>query len=554
MKTKKRVRALAILMTLAMVFTMMPMMAQEAYAKGDSPAVVKSGNVYSFVKDAPITTVRIDGSKLKKDYAELTYQMNEKYSNNKFEWGTTSENNRDCVVINDLTTEDTSAGDDGVMQPGSFTLTYKDAAIMRDGTTKDLKVTYTPEIRMKKDTESYTDSFTIMAFQSRKPGITIQPLTKIYMHFGLIVNVACQVVDADNDDTFLLVSDEINTTRTTYDFQQIVYAGSNNNYGEAINFVSGVDSESDVYLPGESTLSTSPSDITGKNGYQVRFLATGADRESLNHVAAVASASGIQAKIWSNAGTNTDPLDLYFLDATKDVFTKEHTSSSGEGGKIELWTDGQTHNTDSESNNFRKLAGGTITTPYTYAVPYGKEVTYRMTPDEGYILDKLYVNGSETNPTNIVYKPNSTEVAYYEYHFASDSVNSDQKISVTWKKYAATKAVTTVTINSTTVSAKTLDAAVKKAGGNKDSVTTIVLGKKVKKISKGAFKNYKNAKTLVVKTKKLKKSKVKKSLKGSKITKIKVKVGKKKVNKKYVKKYKKIFTKKNAGKKVKVSL
>jgi len=33
---------------------------------------------------------------------------------------------------------------------------------------------------------------------------------------------------------------------------------------------------------------------------------------------------------------------------------------------------------------------------------------------------------------------------------------------------------------------------------------------------------------------------------------VKVKVGKKKTNKKYVKKYKKIFTKKNAGKKVRV--
>ena len=43
------------------------------------------------------------------------------------------------------------------------------------------------------------------------------------------------------------------------------------------------------------------------------------------------------------------------------------------------------------------------------------------------------------------------------------------------------------------------------------------------------------------------------SLKGSKVRKVKVKVGKKKVNKQYAKKYKKIFTKKNAGKKVKVS-
>ena len=115
-------------------------------------------------------------------------------------------------------------------------------------------------------------------------------------------------------------------------------------------------------------------------------------------------------------------------------------------------------------------------------------------------------------------------------------------------------AATSVTITAKKVNAKALNAAVKKAGGTNNSITTIVLSKKVKKISKGAFKNYKNATTLVVKTKKLKKSRVKKSLKGSSITKVKVQVGKKKTNKKYVKKYKKIFKKKNSGKAVKVTL
>ena len=43
------------------------------------------------------------------------------------------------------------------------------------------------------------------------------------------------------------------------------------------------------------------------------------------------------------------------------------------------------------------------------------------------------------------------------------------------------------------------------------------------------------------------------SLKGSKVKKVKVRVGKKKLNKKYAKKYRKYFTKKNCGKKVKVS-
>ncbi|MBQ9061090.1 MAG: hypothetical protein IJ128_08100, partial [Firmicutes bacterium] len=118
----------------------------------------------------------------------------------------------------------------------------------------------------------------------------------------------------------------------------------------------------------------------------------------------------------------------------------------------------------------------------------------------------------------------------------------------------AVKKVRTVTVNVKTVSAAAINKAVAKAGGSNKYVTTIVLGKKVKKISKGAFRKYTKVKTLVVKSKKLKKAKVKKALKGSKITKVRVKVGKKKTNKQYVKKYKKIFTKKIVGKKVKVSL
>ena len=59
----------------------------------------------------------------------------------------------------------------------------------------------------------------------------------------------------------------------------------------------------------------------------------------------------------------------------------------------------------------------------------------------------------------------------------------------------------------------------------------------------------KKNKDLEVFVKKLTKARVKGSLRSSKIKTVSVKVGSKKVNRKYVKKYKKIFTKKNAGRK-----
>ena len=99
------------------------------------------------------------------------------------------------------------------------------------------------------------------------------------------------------------------------------------------------------------------------------------------------------------------------------------------------------------------------------------------------------------------------------------------------------------TYNVTTVGAKAFT-------GSK--IRTVTIGKNVSKLTKNALYKSKATK-VIVKTKKLKKSTVKGSLKGSKVKKVQVKVGTKKQNTTYVKKYKKIFTKKNAGRKVTVT-
>ena len=82
-------------------------------------------------------------------------------------------------------------------------------------------------------------------------------------------------------------------------------------------------------------------------------------------------------------------------------------------------------------------------------------------------------------------------------------------------------------------------------------IRNVTIGKNVKVIKKNAFKGSKATK-LILKTKLLKKTKVKGCLKSSKIKTVQVKVGSKKQNKTYIKKYKKIFTKANAGKKINV--
>ena len=92
----------------------------------------------------------------------------------------------------------------------------------------------------------------------------------------------------------------------------------------------------------------------------------------------------------------------------------------------------------------------------------------------------------------------------------------------------------------------------KMAFGKCPNLKTVTIGKNVKTIGAKCFAGDKKLKGLILKTKKLTKAGVKKSLAGSSIKTIKVKAGSKKVNKKTIKKYKKIFAKKNSGRKAKV--
>lgn len=112
--------------------------------------------------------------------------------------------------------------------------------------------------------------------------------------------------------------------------------------------------------------------------------------------------------------------------------------------------------------------------------------------------------------------------------------------------------VMSVTVDQSYVNADIIAAAIDAAGGKREYITNLTLGKNVKKLDKGSLAPFQTIKMIQVQTKKLKKKGVKASLKGSAVKTIKVQVGKKKANKKFVKKYKKIFTKKNCGKKVKV--
>ena len=135
------------------------------------------------------------------------------------------------------------------------------------------------------------------------------------------------------------------------------------------------------------------------------------------------------------------------------------------------------------------------------------------------------------------------------------STGTVKVLSAEKKTAAFTKAVNrksvavpaTVTVNGHVLKVTQINA--KAFTGKK--IKTVTISKNVKVIKKNAFKGSKVTK-LIIKTKLLKKSSVKGALKGSKIKTGQVKIGKRSVNVKYIKKYKKFFSRKNSGRKIKV--
>ncbi len=183
---------------------------------------------------------------------------------------------------------------------------------------------------------------------------------------------------------------------------------------------------------------------------------------------------------------------------------------------------------------------------------------------------KIAFGSHDSAVQTFTYTVNSAEVQKI-IDSRKPKVVKDKSYTVSSQTYKVTK-VAAGTTNGTAIFTKaknakgvTVPATVKLADGKTYNVTTVgakaftgskirtvTIGKNVSKLTKNALYKSKATK-VIVKTKKLKKSTVKGSLKGSKVKKVQVKVGTKKQNTTYVKKYKKIFTKKNAGRKVTVT-
>ena len=159
-------------------------------------------------------------------------------------------------------------------------------------------------------------------------------------------------------------------------------------------------------------------------------------------------------------------------------------------------------------------------------------------------------SGSSVSKTTTSLKKGSIKKISGQKYEVTKLARSGKKGTVSLKTAANKKAVTVPA--SVKISGRIyLVTAIEADAFRGVKIRSVTIEKNVTRIAKYAFRKSK-AVTVKLKTKKLTKASVKNCLKSSVVRKILVKPGTKKVNAAWVKKYKKVFTKANAGRKVTV--
>ena len=383
------------------------------YADGTAPETKAYGTDANFAKDAPITTVRIDRSKINRDNALLYSQGN-----------TVSFylDNEGYVYADNCNVKS------GYTNLGKFSLTFENAAILANGESKNLVFVFDDiTVIGKSGTDSYTDYLNFAKINNNQSNpLSVTPLSvNKQKHIAIRYSLTVKVSDADESDTFLFAAKSINVTREgNINFEAIVDSAYHYAYSESVEPMSGIADGSDIYITSNSKLRI----VEGKTlgSYGIRYVGGGNQDEYSDGFATVATAkNGLFTRVWSSTGVNTIPLDISLLTPVSGFAL---TTKAGENGSIDLWADGVANSTTAT-----KLNGGTESAPLTYFVPNEKPVTLVIKPDKCYDLDTLSVDGTVVQPTRTVMKANGLAPDYYEYDIPADTAD-DIAISATFSE------------------------------------------------------------------------------------------------------------------------
>lgn len=353
---------------------------------------------------------------------------------------------------------------------GTYLYRYRDAAILPDGTTKDVIVVFS-EIKMH-------NSGGWLSFSSAPnggyPSLTAWTKSDASRAYGLQADIVVRVVDSGtiNDiSTSELINPNYFYTVRGIDISRAgvstysnlpnrgAYSNPPEHNGTArpnYTYSESVDPDlstfgSTIYFPKQEETSLFLSDYS--NDFK-RFVASGNPSDDSSNpgpdsygtgFAALGNVNGTKVTAYSASSSNDGQANYRGINFMTPV-SHSITASTGQNGKIDLWDDGVAYSdTQTPPATTNKLMDGvryeedpitSLQKTNTYSVPNGKEVTYKLIPDREHRLRTLRVNGSLVNAVprdadgNIV--ADGANVAYYTYTFEAKVV-TDQVLEVEWR-------------------------------------------------------------------------------------------------------------------------
>ncbi len=383
------------------------------------------------------------------------------------------------------------AGREYVFSGDLFSFTYDNAAILHDGTTANVLITYS-DARITVDDRAtaenggfpysislaYGKTMFTKTSDTRTGNTTVSGISYFKAYSAAVtMGVTIRIVDDDGDPvpgSFIACVEGINIDRHGTRATRAFYNGKEYNFwSEAIQVDGGT--LSDIYVRPNNDeaepYTGNPNDEAAlyqrkryysfavRNDEGIKFtgvqwaapngtvdpetgeenLVVSAGRNyyySAGFVTTADAGNGIRMRNYS-AGT----LNFGYETTYMNGYSIWHRirSSSTRGGTIQTTTAGNAGGSLSD--------GGTVLEPGTYVVPDGKTVIYTMTPDEGFELEKVvvksnslsYTDGEDvTGQVTPVYDE-SGAVSHYTYTFSANTEDpqanhENQAIHVRWRK------------------------------------------------------------------------------------------------------------------------
>ena len=421
----------------------------DSYVDGGASAA--SG---TFASGAPLATITIDHSKLVGaiDTDIFLENVSPNYQRvSDIRWNGTTLNAYGVTFQNSTSSAAPS-------RVGSFVLRYKDAAITSNGERKDLRIAFDVTVFPRTDinTQETRDIGLFDTVLGNTPTFSPRLRTFVQGRGGVRYDMRYQVVDSSSapvPGTYVFSAYGFNLNNSpsagaeSNNHDRVLYCDANYEWAESINIQGGA--QSDIYVPGNLVSSYGGTTLYANSTSRGQSN----DRSYVSGEVAVVDAQSLQTWVQSYFAYSGAATNCYLL---PDGVTHRIRSSSGYYGKIETWRDGTLDGSGWLYGGRYEPNSAYETPPLEeyrwYDVPNGKTVTYKMTPEPGFIMDTLTVTGDGTI-SGVMYTAHYTDghtesqlpgtpctysgapIDFYEFPFpASTSTDDDAfAIHVTWQ-------------------------------------------------------------------------------------------------------------------------